>query len=280
MNERPNRVLIACDDPDRVLLLEEAFSEMDETRFARGLRGSWQRTYALDVDEAVAELRRAAFDVLLFDHAAAVNDPAVPAFFQLRRAAAGIPIVLLVAPGDELIGLALVRQGAQDFIVESELDCIPLERSLRCSIERHRLLAAQRNLALLDDVTGLLHHRAFDQILARDLSLAEIHNLQPYLLDFELAPPPADRDLAAIRLADTLFAETAAHELVARLGDHRFAVFGMLPSENDCRLRLQRLEAVLQPLGESQSLSGNELRRALCDNSGLESSLGCHLQHR
>jgi DNA-binding NarL/FixJ family response regulator len=278
VTERPNRTIIVSADPERVLLLEEAFTEMDETRFARGLRGGWERTYVLDVNEAVTTLRNESFDVILFDHAT-VTEPAVPAFFALRRAAPDLPMVVLVGNDDEVIGLALVRQGAQDFLLESELDCVPLERALRCAVERQRLLSAQRNLALLDDVTGLIHHRAFPQLLHHDLRLAELYHLHPFLVDLEL-PPTTDPDAHAIRIADLLFSETAAPELAVRLAERRFAVFGLLPSEVACQLRLQRLTAVLAPFGEPQTLCGAQLLDALCDNSGLESRPGRLLQPR
>lgn len=108
VNERPNRVLIAGSDPDRVLLLEEAFTEIDETRFARGFRGGWERTYAVEVQEAADELRRSSFDVVLFDQAA-VMEAALPAFWALRRAAPDTPVVTLISSDDELLGVGLVK---------------------------------------------------------------------------------------------------------------------------------------------------------------------------
>ena len=279
MNERPNRVLIAGSDPDRVLLLEEAFTEIDETRFARGFRGGWERTYAVEVQEAADELHRSSFDVVLFDQAA-VMEAALPAFWALRRAARDTPVVTLISPDDELLGVGLVKNGAQDYLLESELDCVPLDRALRCSIERNRMLVAQRNVSMVDELTGVLNAKGFRQMALRDLHLAEKYDLLTFLVEVELPANDPDPDLAAIRLGDCLYRERTESDLLGRLDERVFVMAGLGENDVDVALRLQRLEAVLRAFGEVYTVSGAEAREALCDNNGVENRVGRHLQRR
>lgn len=273
MNERPNRVLIAGSDPDRVLLLEEAFTEIDETCFARGFRGGWERTYAIEAREAAEELRRSRFDVVLFDQAA-VMEPALPAFRVLRSAAPDTPVVTLVSTEDEPLGIGLVKNGAQDYVLESELDCVPLDRALRCSIERNRRLVAQQNVSLVDELTGVLNARGFRQLVLRDLGVAAKYGLAAFLVAVELPAEESDLSLAAIRVVESLHRERTANDLTGRLGERVFAMAGLGDSRMDVELRMHRLEAVLCLHGQVRGLSGEEVHEVLCDNSGVENRAG------
>ncbi len=90
-------------------------------------------------------------------------------FVQAARAAApDTPIVILSENEDEILALEALRQGVQDFLSKERLDRAGLLRSLRFSIERHRLQRNLQNLSLLDDLTGLYNRRGF-------MALAEQH---------------------------------------------------------------------------------------------------------
>jgi len=77
-------------------------------------------------------------------------------------------MVVLAESEDELMAVEALRQGVQDFLDKEHLDRCALVRSLRYSIERHRLQKNLQNLSLIDDLTGLYNRRGF-------LALAEQH---------------------------------------------------------------------------------------------------------
>lgn len=279
MTETPNLVLIAGGDPERVLLLEEAFLEMEETRFIRGVRGSWERTYALDLEDARDQLKNTSFDVILFDRLS-MGDYSIMALLELRRAAPDTAIVVLVGADEEALGLSMVRQGAQDYLVETELDCVPLDRSLRCSMERQKLLVAERSVTLVDDLTGVLNRKGFQDAVARDLRITARYHLWPVLIRVDLRGPNADSDVEVLRLADRIYQESTDTDLLGRLDPKRFALFGVVESELEGDLRLQRLRSVLAPFGRVWTASGPAVEQALCENKALEDSAGRHLQRR
>jgi diguanylate cyclase (GGDEF)-like protein len=122
----------------------------------------------------VAELRLASerlagdpADVLLLYLNA--KDQQGRSFVQAARVASpDIPMVVLAEQEDELLALETLREGAQDFLAQHQLTGVALARSLRYSIERHRLQKNLQNLSLTDDLTGLHNRRGF-------LALAEQH---------------------------------------------------------------------------------------------------------
>src|SRR5207237_1195229 len=73
---------------------------------------------------------------------------------------------------DERHGLEALRAGAQDVLLNSELDGARLARALRHAIERNRLHAALLDLALVDELTGLYNRRGFLTLATRDLRVA------------------------------------------------------------------------------------------------------------
>src|SRR2546427_7332712 len=83
-----------------------------------------------------------------------------------------IPFLFLSDSVDERHGLEAVRAGAQDFLVQTDLDGEHLARALRHAIERNRLHTALLDLALVDDLTGLYNRRGFLTLATRDLRLA------------------------------------------------------------------------------------------------------------
>jgi PleD family two-component response regulator len=85
-----------------------------------------------------------------------------------RAIAQDMPTVVLAECEDELLAIETLRQGAQDFLAKDKLDRPTLVRSLRYSIERHRLQKNLQSLSLADDLTGLYNRRGF-------MALAEQH---------------------------------------------------------------------------------------------------------
>lgn len=198
------RVLLIEDDEADARLVLEALAEIEESRPWPSLRGFRVR-HATDPGEAELLLAAERFDVIL------AGSRNLGTFLRCRDAAPDAPVVVLVSSGEESLGTAAVREGAQDYLVKSEIDCLPLARSIRCAIERNRLAAASRRLSMIDDATGMLSRAAFLTLADRDLRLACQFGIEAYVLVAEL-----DGDA---RLQSSL-ADTA---LIGRLDRQRLA---------------------------------------------------------
>jgi signal transduction histidine kinase/DNA-binding NarL/FixJ family response regulator len=127
--------------PLKVLLLEE--SDSDSALLARELR---RGGYAADIDRVrrVAELRaatnREAWDVVLVG--SAPGEDALPAVDAAVDASSEVPVIVLSAAEDEAAAATVMRAGARDYVLKSNLArLVPaIERELMKSEER----AAQR----------------------------------------------------------------------------------------------------------------------------------------
>lgn len=145
----------------RVLLV----GEVEEARRVSVLLGSdggksIHVSHVSDLDLAAERLSKDKADILLLDMG--VNQRRGRAFLKAARAAApDVPMVILSETEDEALAVEALQQGVQDFLVKVSLDRGVLARSLRYSIERHRLQKTLQNLSLIDDLTGLNNRRGF-----------------------------------------------------------------------------------------------------------------------
>ena len=69
--------------------------------------------------------------------------------------------MVLADEPDENLANRLLREGAQDVLLKSELECAPLARAIRYAIERQRRASAARASAFVDHLTGVLTRDAF-----------------------------------------------------------------------------------------------------------------------
>jgi len=152
----------------RILLVGEAKG----ARRVRGLLESegptqFQITHVTGLELAAERLSSAEMDVMLLDMASKRQQGR--AFVQAARAAApDMPLVVLSESEDESLAVEALQEGVQDFLAKERLDRSALARSLRYSIERHRLQKMVQSLSLIDDLTSLHNRRGF-------LALAEQH---------------------------------------------------------------------------------------------------------
>ena len=152
------------DDPVRVLLIE------DSSTFRAAIRGFLAGTFLCPVETISAdclakgiELLREPqeIDVVLLD----LNLPdsqGFDTFHRVHAAAGDLPIVLLTGVDDDEMGLRLVQEGAQDYLVKKQVNRDSLARALRYAIERARI---ERELAEARDA-GLESARLKSQFLA------------------------------------------------------------------------------------------------------------------
>jgi two-component system, cell cycle response regulator len=154
--------------PIRILLVGEA---KDACR-VRGLLdsnqcGNFHIAHVPDLNLAAERISTDPTDVLLLDLGSRQNH-CRESVQAARAAAPDMPVVILAEHDDDLLAVDSLRQGAQDFISKDRLDRAALVRSLRYSIERHRLQKNLHDLSLRDDLTGLYNRRGF-------MALAEQH---------------------------------------------------------------------------------------------------------
>jgi two-component system, cell cycle response regulator len=127
----------------------------------------FQIAHVDNIELAAERLTNEPADVLLLGLNAAQKQGR--GLVQVARAAApDTPMVILAETEDESLAIEALRQGVQDFLTKDKLDGGLLVRSLRYSMERHRLQQSLQNLSLIDDLTGLHNRRGF-------MALAEQH---------------------------------------------------------------------------------------------------------
>lgn len=137
----------------RVLLVEDdnVFARLVEGLLTHSRPGEFDVSTASTVTAAREKLQAeaSAFDVVLLD----LSLPEMEGMDTLREVqavAADLPIVVLTSTSDECLSLEVLRNGAQDYLLKTQVTSDHLRRSLRYAIERRSTLRryGQDGLAL------------------------------------------------------------------------------------------------------------------------------------
>jgi diguanylate cyclase (GGDEF)-like protein len=246
------RVLLVESAPEDALFLRDVLVEIEAGRYWN----NWvhiEILHAASWSEASAILASESVEVILLDPDLA-DSQGVETFRRVHSAAERIPMILLLGIGDEAMGVRMVREGAQDFLMKKQVDCAPLAHAIRNAIERHRLLAAARAGAMADPLTGLPNRSAFVTLADRDRKLAErlgrrmmILLAEPRNLN-ELASAFGEqrRDLALVETADHLRGIAGSTDLIARISDTRFGMTVFETAVETLESAWARLHAALE----------------------------------
>ena len=160
MDKRPIRALLIEDDEDDYLLTRDLLSDIPTTRYQLVWASS------ADIDwEAVTEQ---GFDVFLIDHHLGAKN----GLLLLKEAKSnGIqaPIIVLTGHDDRQTDLDAMQAGAADYLVKGQITSQTLERSIRYSLERGRLLERLNALTIRDGLTGLYNRREMDRLLEEEV---------------------------------------------------------------------------------------------------------------
>lgn len=247
------RILLAVSGTEDTLFLEDVFTEVD----GREYWSDWvhlETVHAASWEEAEAILTQAGghppVDLILLDLELRVRDLPVPPVRELRRRdrsadskhgleafrraqtiAPHVPVVLLIHAEEMALAELLLREGAQDYLIKSEVDCGPIAHAIRNSIERHRYLESARAAAMTDTLTGLLNRAAFLALAERERKLAEalerrilIACAEPDAAVMDGIHKQQDRDLALVEAAERLRKLAGPLDLLARVGERSFAM--------------------------------------------------------
>ncbi|PSN20247.1 hypothetical protein C7271_03140 [filamentous cyanobacterium CCP5] len=163
--------------PLHVLLLEDepAFTELVEEYLLVKVARPWRVLRATRLCEALTYLRQQPIDVILSDlHVP--DAQGLETLMALRKAASGLPVVVLTEIDDPNLGIEALRKGAQDYLGKHEITPALLERSLCYAIER------VRNQALLQQN----EHRLAQLVKARTTQLQREARRRQVLFDASL----------------------------------------------------------------------------------------------
>jgi diguanylate cyclase (GGDEF)-like protein len=177
---------------------------------------------ATDASSAIERLADGGVDLLLVSTDGPEGATGIEA---LRTAEPDVPIVALVP--EESTGAEALRFGAYDYVVQGA----PVEvvrRAVRYAIKLHQMEGAIRRRQTIDELTGLLNARGFEQLARHHLQLSD-RSKEPLALvffrldDVETSTEEERRE----RLVDTaqVLAEAARDsDVLARVGDDAFCV--------------------------------------------------------
>ena len=142
------RILIVEDNPADTDLIREMLPQTDSLRF--------ESESVPRLSGALARLERKDIDLVLLD-LGLPDSQGLPTFHALRKAAPGIPVIVLSGNDDQELAIAAVRDGAQDYLVKGRFGGGLLVRAARYAREREHLISELREaLARIKTLSGLL----------------------------------------------------------------------------------------------------------------------------
>jgi len=225
--------------------------------------------HARDIDAGFEQLQDDKIDVVLLHFS--WPEYGFELFEKLYQRAAGTPIIVLADQEDEALALKAVQAGAEDFLVDGEVDQNILLRSIRYSMEKNRLLKEleesrrlERHVAYHDFLTGLPNRMLFVDRLEQTLSQARRVAKQVAMLYINLDGFKRINDTLGHGIGDQLL-QSAARRLqesvresdtVARLGADEFAItlFGLVDGKEAVDLARKVRNAMASPfyIGEQE----------------------------
>ena len=238
------RSLIIEDDPTLVMLIRQILTKYSDL--------SHIIESAKTKEEAIQLLNTQHFDIAILD----LNLPdstGIDSLKSIIREAPDLVVIVLTGIDSEELGIEAMRCGAQDFLVKGNYDNSLIVRSIRHSIERHRLLQKLKRLAVLDELTGLYNRRGFFSLANEDIEDSKEKQHTAFLLYFDVDNFKSINDEHGHNIGDqvlqwvgtTLISIFRQQDIVARLGGDEFVVLGIIRNELEFKNIQTRLDTTL-----------------------------------
>jgi two-component system cell cycle response regulator len=248
-------VLLVEDNPGDALLAQLALSEMSGADV-------FVETVARFAD-AMTSLRSHPADVVLLD-LSLPDSHGIETVERMRANAPDVPIVVLTGHEDDQVAQSAMEAGAQDYIEKSRLDGYILSRAVRYARERHRLVTELRELAVVDELTGLRNRRGLVDLADHHVALANRSREPLALLYVDLDGTNAINDAhgrlegdRALRTVAGLLRHTyRTSDIIARLGGDEFCVLLTTSGWRDTQTAINRLQDVVRDFNLSSTLPG------------------------
>ena len=240
-------ILLIEDNPADVRLIREQLAEAGHACFELRVAGS--------LSTGLTELAKAKPDIVLLD-LGLPDSQGLDTLLHVRARLPDVPIVVLTGLDDDGLSLEAVKAGAQDYLVKGWQNGRQLTRTLRNSIQRHRLQRDLQSPTMEDDLTGL-HNRYSFMVLARQ-AMKVAHRTRTALImlsmDVDGLKSCHDNllhtsgDQALLETANLLRATFGESDIMARLGGDEFAVLAPVTPDDGMDAVLSRLKENLNAL--------------------------------
>jgi len=237
-----------------VLLVEDAplLARITVQMLKKAPAHGYEVTLKGTLKAALGALRTAEFHVILLD----LNLPdsrELATLVAVAEAAPEMPIVVLTANHGHEIGYQAIKLGAQDYLVKGDFNYLSLDRAINYSFERHRIQRTLRELAVVDELTGLYNRRGFNTLHLDVAHRVREANGTGYLCYFDLDRFKHINDELGHGAGDEALVEFAGHlraafrrnSLLVRLGGDEFLAMGMERRVGHAEGALEILEAML-----------------------------------
>jgi diguanylate cyclase (GGDEF)-like protein len=223
MTLKPLDVLIVEDDEDDYILTRDLLQDIDHMEV--DIR--WETTF----EGGLAALELGRYAVCLMDYQLGARD-GMSLLRSVQPEALTTPIIFLTGQDDRELDMKAMQAGAADYLVKGKVTAALLERSIRYAIQRQQLLMEMHRRSLIDDLTGLLNRRGFEEQATRQLRLAGRRGIGIALLyaDIDNFKQINDRwghnegDRALREVADLIRSSFRESDVLARLGGDEFVM--------------------------------------------------------
>lgn len=238
----------------KVLIVEDMLmiAKITEQMLKKAPANRYESAHRAKLADALTALRSEDFDIVLLD----LNLPDSRELDTLARVvetAPEVPIIVLTANNSDEMGLRGVQLGAQDFLLKGDFNYLTLDRAIIYSIERHRLQRTIRQLAVLDELTGLYNRRGFNTLSPDVIQKVKSSSQRGFLCFFDLDRFKHINDELGHATGDEALKEFAANlrsvfrkdTLLTRFGGDEFVAMGIETQAGQVEQSLQSLEIVL-----------------------------------
>jgi len=257
-----------------LLLVEDVplLAKITEQMLKKSPGRKYSSVHKTTLADALAALKGDEFDLILLD----LNLPdstELATLTKVLETAPEVPVVVLTANNSHENGYQAVKLGAQDFLVKGDFNFLNLDRAIIYGIERHRLQRTIRQLAVVDELTGLYNRRGFNALSNDIFQKARQSDLRGYLCFFDLDRFKQINDELGHQKGDEALVEFAAtlrqvfrkDALLVRMGGDEFVAMGVESEPGQAEQAAQALQIVLTVRNGATNSTGFRLE----SSSGL-----------
>lgn len=243
----------------KILVVDD--DEIDRMAVKRALK---KATKPIDIHmatsftDATKILRSEQFDCLLFDYRLGGQSGLHLIQEIQNEGLSQAPIVMLSGIDDEAIVLNCLKEGAQDYLLKSEITTHSLMRAIRYAQERKQITLQMRFLAQHDSLTGLASRGLFIDSVKRAILRAAREESLFAIIFIDVDNFKSVNDTLGHEAGDDLLT-TISHriqstirrqDIVGRLGGDEFSILieGVAQQSSLIKISQQLLNAVREPV--------------------------------